>query len=66
MAINCLGKTKRWSEAIKVFERMPTELGHKPDGMTYGVVINALAVVSAFVCMSYSTGILFFFTIRLL
>lgn len=30
-----------------MFERMPTELGHKPDGMTYGVVVNALAVVSA-------------------
>lgn len=50
MAINCLGKTKRWAEAVGVFERMSGELGQQPDNMTYGVVINALAMVRRFVC----------------
>ncbi|CAN0139589.1 unnamed protein product, partial [Ectocarpus sp. 12 AP-2014] len=44
MGINCLGKTKRWEEAVAVFERMPTELGHEPDSMTHGLVINSLAL----------------------
>ena len=45
MAINCLGKTKRWDEAVVVFERMSTDLAHAPDGMTHSVIINALALV---------------------
>lgn len=45
MAINCLGKTKRWDEAVVVFERMSTDLAHVPDGMTHSVIINALALV---------------------
>ncbi|CBJ28825.1 conserved unknown protein [Ectocarpus siliculosus] len=44
MGINCLGKTKRWEEAVAVFERMPTELGHEPDSMTHGLVVNSLAL----------------------
>lgn len=45
MAINCLGKTKRWEQAVKVFERMSTDLGHAPDSMTHSLVINSLALV---------------------
>lgn len=46
MAINCLGKTKQWSEALSVYGRMRTELGIKPDGMTHSIIINTLAMVS--------------------
>ena len=45
MGINSLGKTKRWKEAVAVFERMSTDLGHAPDSMTYSLVINSLALV---------------------
>ena len=45
MAINCLAKTKRWAEAISVFERMSTDLDQPADGMTYSLVINSLALV---------------------
>eukprot|EP00752_Nemacystus_decipiens_P007447 g6656.t1 len=44
MAINCLGKMKRWEQAVKVFERMSTDLGHAPDSMTHSLVINSLAL----------------------
>ncbi|CAM9902019.1 unnamed protein product [Scytosiphon promiscuus] len=44
MSINCLGKLKRWKEAVEVYESMSTELGHEPDSMTHSLVINSLAL----------------------
>lgn len=47
MAISCFGKVGRWREALDLYRRMEPQLGHRPNSMTYGVLINALGTVSS-------------------